>query len=54
MKPGALLLLAAPTGHVKTAAFQAELDAAAAAGRVVAGRPAISHSQTALLKNNGP
>jgi hypothetical protein len=38
---------------VKPPAFQAELDAAAAAGLVVAQHPAISHCQTALLKKNG-
>jgi tRNA A58 N-methylase Trm61 len=50
MKPGATLLLAEPSGHVKEAEFQAELEAAKAAGFSVTGGPAIRRSQTALLK----
>ena len=52
MKPGGIVLLAEPTGHVKDADFKAEIDAAAAAGLVVTEHPAIPHSQTALLKKN--
>lgn len=48
-KPGAKLLLAEPSGHVKAANFQAELGAAAQAGFVVQEHPAIGRSQTALL-----
>jgi len=53
MKPGATLLLAEPSGHVKPAAFEAELQDAAAAGLEVSGRPVISRSQAALLKKPG-
>jgi SAM-dependent methyltransferase len=40
-KPGAGLLLAEPVVHVKRAQFEAELQAAAKAGFVVADRPSI-------------
>ncbi len=50
MKPGATLLLAEPSGHVKKDAFDAELQDAAAAGLEVSGRPVIPRSQVALLK----
>jgi tRNA A58 N-methylase Trm61 len=50
MKPGATLLLAEPSGHVKEAEFQAELEAARAAGFSVSGGPVLRRSQTALLK----
>lgn len=53
MKPGALLLLAEPSGHVKGEAFDAELRDAAAAGLEVAERPTVSHSLAALLKKPG-
>ncbi len=49
-KPGATLLLAEPTGHVKAADFETELKAASAAGFAVADRPTIRRSQAALLK----
>lgn len=50
LKPGASLLLAEPSGHVKQTAFEAELQAAAAAGFEVMERPAIPRSHAALLK----
>jgi ubiquinone/menaquinone biosynthesis C-methylase UbiE len=50
LKPGAFVLLAEPAGHVKNALFEAELEAASQAGLVVADRPHIRHSHTALLK----
>ena len=53
MKPGATLLLAEPSGHVKIAAFEAELQDAAAAGLEVTDRPAIPRSQAALLTKRG-
>lgn len=53
MKPGASLLLAEPSGHVKKDAFEEELRDAAAAGLEVSGRPEISRSQAALLKKRG-
>jgi SAM-dependent methyltransferase len=53
MKPGATLLLAEPSGHVKEDAFEAELQDAAAAGLKVMDRPAIPRSQAALLKKTG-
>ena len=53
MKPGAMLLLAEPSGHVTKAAFEAELRDAAAAGLEMAGRPVIRRSQAVLLKKPG-
>jgi cyclopropane fatty-acyl-phospholipid synthase-like methyltransferase len=53
MKPGATLLLAEPSGHVKKDAFEAELQDAAAAGLEVIDRPVIRRSQAALLKKPG-
>ncbi len=53
MKPGATLLLAEPSGHVKQEAFDAELQDAAAAGLEVADRPTIRRSQAALLRKPG-
>jgi len=50
MKPGASLLLAEPSGHVKQATFDAELRDAAAAGLEVKERPVIPRSQAALLR----
>ena len=49
LKPGAGLLLVEPVGHVKPAQFEAELQAAAKAGFVVADRPSIHRSRAALL-----
>jgi len=48
-KPGAQLLLAEPSGHVKDARFESELRAAEKVGFAIVGNPAIRHSQTALL-----
>jgi len=50
MKPGGVVLLAEPTGHVKEAEFEAELEAAIAAGFAIAGRPTMPHSRAALLE----
>ena len=49
-KPGAAVLLVEPAGHVKPAAFEAELQAAAQAGFEVVDRPSIRRSHAALLK----
>jgi ubiquinone/menaquinone biosynthesis C-methylase UbiE len=49
-KPGACLLLAEPTGHVKTEDFEAELQAASQVGFVREGGPFIRRSHTALLR----
>ncbi|HXY03322.1 MAG TPA: methyltransferase domain-containing protein [Terriglobales bacterium] len=49
-KSGAALLLAEPSGHVKAAEFERELQAASQAGYMVASRPDISRSYAALLK----
>jgi len=49
-RSGALLLLAEPKGHVKTAAFEAELEAARKAGFEIEDHPTIRRSQVALLK----
>lgn len=51
-KPGGGLLLVEPTGHVNAAQFEAELQAAAKAGFVVADRPSIRRSRAALLKKD--
>jgi len=48
-KPGAGLLIAEPTGHVKTTDFEAELQAANRAGFQLAGRPSIGRSRSAFL-----
>lgn len=48
-KSGATVLLAEPSGHVKAAAFDAELQSAAAAGLSLVGRPSIRRSHAALL-----
>jgi cyclopropane fatty-acyl-phospholipid synthase-like methyltransferase len=53
LKPGGTLLLAEPSGHVTKAAFETELQDAAAAGLEVTARPAIPRSQAALLKKPG-
>ena len=52
-KPGASLLLAEPTGHVKATDFEAELKAASDAGFQLTDRPTIRRSHTALLKKGG-
>lgn len=49
LKPGARLLLAEPTGHVKEPQFAATLELAARAGLRVERRPSIRSSHAALL-----
>lgn len=49
-KPGATVLFAEPSGHVKAHEFDAELEAASAAGFDVTSRPSIRRCQAALLK----
>jgi ubiquinone/menaquinone biosynthesis C-methylase UbiE len=49
-KPGAGLLFAEPADHVKTSAFEAELQAATRVGFELAGRPSIRRSRAAFLK----
>lgn len=49
-KPGSLLLLAEPTGHVDDATFQAELHAASTAGFELDSSPPIRGSRSALLR----
>jgi ubiquinone/menaquinone biosynthesis C-methylase UbiE len=51
-KPGARVLLAEPSGHVKKEQFEAELTAAASAGFEVIERPEIRGSQTVVLRKN--
>ncbi len=53
MKPGATLLLAEPSGHVKKPAFESELQDAAAAGLEVTDHPTIRRSHAVLLKKPG-
>ena len=52
MKPGGVVLLAEPSGHVKQVDFKAEIDAAIGAGLVVTEHPSVPRSQAALLKKN--
>lgn len=49
-KPGGLLLIAEPAGHVKEDEFQAEIREAQAAGFTVVDRPAIKRSQAVLMR----
>ena len=49
-KPGALLLVAEPKGHVKDTNFDSELQAASDAGFELVDRPKISRSRAALLR----
>jgi len=49
LAPGGRLLLAEPSGHVKAAAFEATLAAAARAGLRAEPGPAIRRSRTAML-----
>jgi SAM-dependent methyltransferase len=51
LKPRGRLLLAEPTGHVKLADFEDELQHAASAGLHLVERPAIRRSNTALPRN---
>ena len=48
-KPGALMLLAEPSGHVKDKAFAAELTAAESTGFILKDRHVIPRSQSAML-----
>jgi len=52
LKPGGLLLLAEPQGHVKLAAFERELTAAHTAGLEVQDRLEIRFSQAAVLRKS--
>lgn len=51
-KPGALLLVAEPSGHVKPEEFENEITHAQAAGFEVLERPAIKHSLTVLFRKH--
>jgi SAM-dependent methyltransferase len=50
LKPGGLLLLAEPRGHVKPEAFERELATACATGFETLERPEIRMSQAAVLR----
>jgi SAM-dependent methyltransferase len=52
MKAGARMLFAEPSGHVKPEKFQAELDAARAAGLEVTAQPSIRKNLAAVLRKN--
>ena len=52
MKAGALMLFAEPAGHVKPKRFQAELQAACAAGLEVTAEPAVRRNIAAVLRKN--
>lgn len=53
LKPGALLLLVEPAGHVGADFFRDELAAASAAGFAAEAGPAIRRSHSALLRKGG-
>jgi SAM-dependent methyltransferase len=53
-KPGAGLLIAEPTGHVKPPDFEAQLQAAAHAGFVLESRPSIPRSHAGFLRRCEP
>ena len=53
LKPGGLVLLAEPAGHVKPPAFDAELQTAARAGLETIDRPEIRRSIAAVLRKRG-
>lgn len=50
LKPGVLLLLAEPAGHVKPLKFRHELEAAQSAGFEVTEHPVIRRSRVAVLR----
>ena len=50
-KPGALLLIAEPAGHVNAEKFEAEIQQAQAAGFTVVDRPTIKRSHAVLMRN---
>jgi SAM-dependent methyltransferase len=52
LKPGALLLLVEPSGHVRNEKFAKELEAAQAAGLTVVASPTVSRSHAALLRKS--
>ncbi len=49
-KPGAMLLVAEPKGHVNTAKFAAEIQVALEAGFTLAARPIVTRSHSALFR----
>ncbi len=50
LKPGGLLLLAEPTGHIAPEGFEGELKAARTAGLETVSRPAVRRSLAAVLR----
>jgi len=52
LKPGSVLLLAEPAGHVDAPKFELELEAARAAGLAVTDRPEVRRSLAAVLRKN--
>lgn len=50
LKPGAILFLAEPAGHVSREKIQDELDAAKNAGLTTIGSPAVRRSRAAVLR----
>jgi hypothetical protein len=50
LRPGANLLLVEPAGHVKSAKFDEELQAAGQAGFTIVARPPIRRNHAALLQ----
>ena len=49
LKPGGLLLLGEPAGHVSSEEFESELDAAKRHGLYISGRPVVRGSHAAVL-----
>ncbi len=52
LKPGGLLFLAEPAGHIGQKGFQRELDAARAAGLELVSRPAAKRNLAAVLRKS--
>jgi len=50
LKPGGVVFFAEPSGHVKPASFDAELEAARQAGLQVVGQPSVRRSHAAALQ----
>jgi 2-polyprenyl-3-methyl-5-hydroxy-6-metoxy-1,4-benzoquinol methylase len=50
LKPGGVVFLAEPSGHVRHHAFEKELQAASQAGLEVVSRPSVRRSQAAVLQ----
>jgi 23S rRNA G2069 N7-methylase RlmK/C1962 C5-methylase RlmI len=52
LKPGGLLFLAEPSGHVEPEAFQKEIEAARVSGLEEMSRPTVRRSLAAVLRKS--